>query len=90
MVKELEPLRKRDWLSKWNGTHLIQGSRPTHIIFLGIILTPFSRTLCGMTGPVQAVLTGNGFNHDVRAIVPTLDIIDVFIDARKLPSPIFT
>jgi len=25
VLEELEPLRKRDWLTRWNGTHVIPG-----------------------------------------------------------------
>lgn len=26
VLSELAPLRKRDWLTKWNGTHVIPGA----------------------------------------------------------------
>ncbi|KAK4702789.1 hypothetical protein P7C70_g3430, partial [Phenoliferia sp. Uapishka_3] len=35
------------------------------------------------SGPIQIVMTGNGYNHDVRAIVPTLATTDLFMDARE-------
>ncbi|KAL8293385.1 hypothetical protein RQP46_000086 [Phenoliferia psychrophenolica] len=59
LFKELEPLRERGWLTRWDGTKLVQG-------------------------PVTVVMTGNGFNHDVRAIVPTREVVDLFMDAPLL------
>ncbi|GAA5906844.1 hypothetical protein JCM6882_006844 [Rhodosporidiobolus microsporus] len=56
IVKELEPLRERDWLTKWNGTHIVPG-------------------------PVKIILTGNGNNPEVRALVAPKTERDYFIDA---------
>ncbi|GAA5834166.1 hypothetical protein JCM11251_000559 [Rhodosporidiobolus azoricus] len=56
IMEELEPLRERDWLTKWNGTDIIPG-------------------------PVKIILTGNGNNPEVRALVAPKHERDYFIDA---------
>ncbi|GAA5981959.1 hypothetical protein JCM11641_006811 [Rhodosporidiobolus odoratus] len=33
VLKELEPLRKRDWLTRWNGTHVVPG--PVKVLLTG-------------------------------------------------------
>ncbi|GAA5893396.1 uncharacterized protein JCM6883_007653 [Sporobolomyces salmoneus] len=33
VLEELEPLRRRNWLTKWNGTHIVPG--PLHVLLTG-------------------------------------------------------
>lgn len=75
LMRELEPLRKRGWLTRWDGKQLVQGE---HLF----PMTNYWGSKINLVGPVSVVMTGNGYNRDVRAIVPTLNVVDAFMDAR--------